>query len=68
MRQIASITDGKVFLARNAGQAMTVYQGLGSAIARTTSRVTLTSWLSLASGLLLIAAVGTGLTLGQVLP
>ncbi len=68
MQAIARITGGKTYTAQTADEATNVYGHLGSTLARTHSRREITSWLSLGAGLLLVAAIGVGASLGPVLP
>lgn len=56
MAQIAAITGGKSYTAETASSAVKIYRGLGSSVGRTTKRVEITSWFTLAAAGLLLAS------------
>jgi Ca-activated chloride channel homolog len=68
LNMISAITGGKTFSARTADEATSIYGNLGSTLGRESSQVELTSWFSVAAGVLLVAAIAGGLALGPAVP
>jgi Ca-activated chloride channel family protein len=56
MSQIAQATGGKSYTAQSASSVVEIYRTLGSSIGRTTKRVEITSWFTLAAAGLLLAS------------
>ena len=56
MAQIAQATGGKSYTAQTASSVVQIYRTLGSSIGRTTKRVEITSWFTIAAAGLLLAS------------
>jgi Ca-activated chloride channel homolog len=56
MSQIAAITGGKSYTAQTASSAVQIYRSLGSSVGRTTKRVEISSWLTVAAAGLLLTS------------
>jgi Ca-activated chloride channel family protein len=67
MKQIAQISGGRAFDARTAGQAASIYNGLGSALDRMHQERALVSWFVAAATILIVAAGLASRVLGPLL-
>jgi len=68
VRQIANITGGKSYTARNAERLGQIYRSLGSSIGHTTEFREVTSWFAVAAAVLLLASLGAGRVVEGRLP
>ena len=60
VRQIATTTGGKAYTARTANTLVDIYKSLGSSIGHKSELREISSWFAVASGFLLLGALGVG--------
>jgi Ca-activated chloride channel family protein len=60
VRQIATTTGGKAYNARTANTLVDIYKSLGSSIGHKSELREISSWFAVASGFLLLGALGVG--------
>jgi hypothetical protein len=58
VQEIAHVTGGEAFTAKNATRLDTIYRGLGSNVGRQVESRQITSWIAIAAAALLLAAIG----------